>query len=314
MTSEATGGFRALAGTLRAGLSEQGLALLDRIASLEPKRKGARGFEDLGRPILAVFDEMSKLEPVSQRRDVARALIATLATSTMGRVRNSIVTPRVIERAEAWNVFLLEYLSKRAAKDYYWPNDYFVKDYRYVMGLTVPCGAQVVDLDDGVGPKTAFKLALHGPLRALAHWRGRWFRPHTDTRYLKLFNEAGWREYYVEVADLIKLHPNIRGIASTSWFFDPQLATVSPDLRYIHDIPMQHGGQIVRHGTSDFDIKSATAWSPTRHAQYKAGTYLPTCYSVLWERRELLAWAEMQSQIGGHEEALVPNTGISAIV
>lgn len=294
MTSEATEGFRALAGTLRAGLSEQSQALLDRIGSAEPKRTGARGFEDLGSPVLALFDEMSRIEPASERRDLARALIATLAVSSIERIAAGSVTPKVIERAQAWDVFLLEYLSKRAAKDYYWPNDYFVKDYRYVMGLTVPCGAQVVDLDDGVGPKTALKLASQGPLRALGHWRGRWFRPHTDTRDLKLFNEAGWREYYLEAADLIKLHPNIRGIASTSWFFDPALATVSPDLRYIHDIPMQNGGQIVGHGSSDFDVRSATAWSPTRHAQYKAGTYMPTCYSVLWERRALLDWAKRQ--------------------
>jgi hypothetical protein len=43
-------------------------------------------------------------------------------------------------------------------------------------------------------------------------------------------------------------------------------------------------------GTSDFDIASATARSPTRRKLYEAGKYVPISYTLLWPRERLLRW------------------------
>ena len=86
------------------------------------------------------------------------------------------------------------------------------RHYRFVTALSVPCGAQVTDLDDGIGPKTALLLARQlGIGAAIAGYRARWFRVHTESRYLDEFNEAGWTECYREVAALLKLHPQSAG-------------------------------------------------------------------------------------------------------
>ena len=123
-------------------------------------------------------------------------------------------------------------------------------------------------------------------------WRQPWFRPHTEGRYLNEFNDAGWQDCYREIARLLERHPQIRGMAATSWFYDPALGEISPRLDYLRRLPMDHGALLVRHGTTPFDIHSATATSASRRALHEAGNYDPVCCSILWDRRDLIAWAK----------------------
>ena len=80
-------------------------------------------------------------------------------------------------------------------------------------------------------------------------------------------------------------------MAGTSWFYDPQLETVSPRLSYLRARPIERGAFIVRSGTLPFDIQSATAKSENRRRLYEAGKYIPVAYTLLWPREKLLAWA-----------------------
>ena len=74
-------------------------------------------------------------------------------------------------------------------------------------------------------------------------------------------------------------------MAATSGFYDPQLSAISPRLAYLPDLPMQYGARRVAHGTTEFDIKSATATSPTRRELDDQGKYTPICHSILSEQR-----------------------------
>lgn len=277
---------------LRRALSRESAETLDRLIALQPRRRGARGFEDLGSAVVAALTRAAAIEPVGERRDVARALIAALAVDVVTRATAAGVTETIVERTRRWRERLLVFLRDEAPDDYAFPSDYFVKDYRFVTALTLPCGAQVVDLDDGIGPKTALLLSIQTPLGAFQAWRARWFRVHTEGRYLDEFDESGWERCYRDLAELFALHPKIAGMAATSWFYDPQLSTISPRLAYLRETPMGGGARLVRHGTSAFDIESATATSATRRSLYEAGRYQPVCCSILWARRDLIAWAE----------------------
>ncbi|QYU70256.1 hypothetical protein J4558_09120 [Leptolyngbya sp. 15MV] len=82
---------------------------------------------------------------------------------------------------------------------------------------------------------------------------------------------------------------------ATSWFYDPVVSEISPRLAYLRRVPMENGAVAVSHGTTQFDIDSATATSPTRRAMYEDGTYLPQCWSILWPRAAMLAWSRSEA-------------------
>jgi hypothetical protein len=266
-------------------------ALLDRTSAIEPCRAGCRGFENLGRSAVAALTEAASITNEHERRDFSRALIARLAQSTLKRADGMLLTPRILDLIRQALSRLADFLEKVESDDYSFPADHFCKDYRFVTLLTIPCGAQVVDLSDGIGPKTALKLAFQKPLAGVRAARSAWFRPHTESRYLDDFNDAGWQDCYRLLAGLLELYPAVRGMVATSWFYDPALSAISPRLTYLRKLPVDNGARLVMHGTTDFDVRSATSASPTRRALYEAGKYKPVCCSVLWDRRDLIAWA-----------------------
>lgn len=269
--------------------------LLGQLKASYPKSDGVRGFQDFGHDMVSLLSEAAEIKPLSDRINVSRALIAFFASDVVARTEAVGVTPRILERTKDWSKYLLKFLSDMVPEDYSFPNDYFIKDFRFVHALTVPCGAQIVDLKQNIGPKTALKSAQYGVGSALRAYRSCWFRVHTEGRYLDEFNDSGWQECYRELAKLLELHPNIRGMVATSWFYDPQLAEISPRLFYLQELPLQNGAKSIRHKTSDFDIQSATATSRTRRDLYESKKYMPVSYTLLWEREDMILWANNMS-------------------
>jgi hypothetical protein len=234
------------------------------------------------------------LPDLTERRNLSRALIACLGADVMGKIRKQPVTREVIERSEKWLARVLDFLEGDDQGDYWYPNDLFLKDYRFVTAITVPCGAQVVDLCDGIGPKTALKLARRHPRFLLRALLKPWFQIHTESRYLDEFSEVGWTAFYHAAVDLLYVNPSIEGIVGTSWFYDPVLKAVSPRLSYLLDCPLENGALLVKQGTTEFDIKSATATSSTRKKLYEEGKYLPKCHTLIWPREAMIRWRASQ--------------------
>ncbi len=283
--------FADLAQQLKAGLSAAEQALVD-AAIAAPVRTGpSYGFEDVGSAAVAALTALAGIADPLRRVTAARAVIASLAAGSVDRIRAQRVPDEVMERSVTWSDTLYAFLTGDVPADYHFPHDSFMKDYRFVTAMTVPCGAQVVDLAERMGPKTILKLATSAPLRAIRAATGPWFRPHTESRYLTEFNEDGWTHCYGLMAQLLERHPSVRGMVATSWFYDPKLAEISPRLNYLRDFPVDNGAVLVAHGTTPFDIESATSTSPTRRKLYEEGKFTPVCHSVLWFRDEMLAWA-----------------------
>jgi hypothetical protein len=287
--------FIALHDNLRRQLSSEAVARLEILLRMQPRYSGTRGFENLGAEVVNALNAVSKSTDPAERTIFSRALIAKLGSNAIERISSRNVTPRVVERAQEWHAELLKFLSNDQVCDYWFPNDYFLKDYRFVTGLTVPCGAQVVDLSDGIGPKTALKIGRQSMSLSIRAIKYPWFQIHTESRYLDEFNEAGWDRCYVEIANLLDLHPDIQGIVGTSWFYDPALESISPRLSYLRAYPMRNGAICVKQGTTAFDIKSATATSSTRQQLYEAGSYMPVCYTIVWPREKMLAYANKRN-------------------
>ena len=113
-------------------------------------------------------------------------------------------------------------------------DDFFAKDVRYALGLTVPCGALQFDLNGVVGPKLiARDLVATRSLRSTAGYLasrgwGRWYSNHIDLRAIKEFTPEGWTASFARIAELLALNPSVRGVAGVAWFYDPALVRVSP--------------------------------------------------------------------------------------
>lgn len=280
----------ALHSEIRAALPPAAKSLLDKLIKLNPCERGCRQFANLGSSVVAPLRAAAELPDPIDRRNLSRALNAHLSANIVEKLGERPVTKEVIERAILWQPRLLEFLERDDQDEYWYPNDLFLKDYRFSTAITVPCGAQVIDLSDGIGPKTALKLArqdLHLLTRALGK---PWFQIHTESRYLEEFNETGWIALYHTAVDLLVINPEIAGIVGTSWFYDPALREVSPRLFYLQDYPLKNGAYLVEQGTTDFDIESATLTSSTRRKMFLEGTYVPRCHTLIWPREAMINW------------------------
>jgi len=204
--------------------------------------------------------------------------------------------PSVIGFYPAFFARLATFVTEKATDRY--DEDYYAKDTRYALGVTVPCGALQIDLEGSVGPKLILRdaIATRSVRSALAYtvsggW-GRWYANHLDLRAMKEFSPQGWTASFARLAETLELNPRIRGIAGVSWFYDPKVADVSPQLAYILHTPMRHGAFLAHMGTDSHHIRNATVRSPIRKKAYEEGRYLPTCYLLAWPRRPLLEWAQ----------------------
>ena len=96
------------------------------------------------------------------------------------------------------------------------------------------------------------------------------FDYHTDSHDPDLmaeFNINGWRITFKRFAEILKIEEfkNVKGIYGVSWFYDPQLANISPRLNYLLDIPISNGAVLFKIGPSSEDgIRDALLKSPTR--------------------------------------------------
>jgi hypothetical protein len=192
-----------------------------------------------------------------------------------------------------------------------YPWDGFVKDARLVLGLSVPAGAQDVDVAFGSGAPALLGRLRRGSanlVRVAAAGEGSagavlllerplepWLQIHTDSRYLDDFDPAGWDHCYRRVADLLRRNPVYAGMVGQSWFYDPAVAGISPRLAYLQERPLQNGAVRVRLGAGPRDVERATATSETRRQLYAQGRYRPRCYAIYWPREALIAWADRVS-------------------
>ena len=119
---------------------------------------------------------------------------------------------------------------------------------------------------------------------------------HTVGRYLPRFTSEQMNQAYMNIADLLKIHSNICGIYRESWFLDPNLKDISPELSYLWEVPKQNGATLFCIGNPHKAANKAIVMSPLRKRLYEKGEYSPMNYAYVWPREELLRWANLNSK------------------
>lgn len=271
----------------------------DQIISHINKQKGkwsqTAKFSKAGESIVKIINAKFYNLTSANSDMIKRALIARLAVESLDLIKMMNLPKDILEMYSPAFDRLAKFLTNKNEK-YSLKDDYFYKDIRFVLGMTVPCGAQVVDLISKV-PVSSVILSIirSGKIKSLSqyinvHGNGVWFRIHTESRYLDEFSEAGWDQCYKRIAELLLWNENVSGMVGTSWFYDPQLIKISPRLGYLQSNPLERGAFLIRHGSGQNHIDYATKTSNTRKQLYEEGKYLPICHSLLWPRKKLINW------------------------
>jgi hypothetical protein len=170
----------------------------------------------------------------------------------------------------------------------------YVKDLGICSLRLVPAAARVLD------PLAAFPasflptLGAAGALRAAAYLAGcGGNRPfvgfHVHDLQRDYFSEAGWRECLHICGALLKAEPRLRGLLGGSWFYDPNVARISPHLAYLTRGPAAGGALLVRGRSTEETRSLATKASRQRAAAAESGDYTPEHWWLIWARRSFLA-------------------------
>ncbi len=138
----------------------------------------------------------------------------------------------------------------------------------------------------GAGP-------LLSGIHALARLGGRYplYEMHAYIRHYPEFNEPGWEAMYRRMAELMKADSEVRGLYGGTWFWDPGLATVSPNLAYLRRLPLNNGAIFARIPSTPDTFANALYKSGRRREMYEAGTYEPRQFIMVWPRQAFLKWA-----------------------
>lgn len=115
---------------------------------------------------------------------------------------------------------------------------------------------------------------------------------HTYSRFIPRSAPEEMEKAYLRLAVLLLRNPKIQGIHRSTWLLDPQLASISPHLAYLRQVPEQNGAEFFRRGTTPSDREKAVQLSPTRKKLTDEGLYSPVNYAYLWPRDRVISWAE----------------------
>ncbi len=174
-------------------------------------------------------------------------------------------------------------------------NDILLKDLSLCRQSMFPAGMRIIEPDSGFHRSLMFRGGLSQALRfakllVMTGGNNHWYQCHTHLSELEEFNAPGWERCGLRLAQMLQLHPEIRGVWMGSWFNDPEIANISPRLTYLRKMPEENGAVVF---FNEISINGgALQKSKARKNLYNEGKYLPKSYIVIWPRQPLLRWAE----------------------
>lgn len=177
-------------------------------------------------------------------------------------------------------------------------NDLFVKDLGICRLKLLPLGAELVDIWAGVPRSTLLNGGISQIIQAglfIARRVGG-FRPlyeyHWDRRLVRYFNEHEYDLCYMRLAELLELNPAVKGLFGASWWYDPKIEEIAPELLFLQRVPIENGARVFHVGSDPEATKDALIFSKKRKLLYEAGKFRPSRYMLVWARHDILNWAK----------------------
>jgi hypothetical protein len=264
-----------------------------------------RSFESQGRPSLygsvdaaqaAALERVRKASPAAGAAYLKLALVLEMLRMTS---EGSLLKyPESIrEQYEIHLGLIRQAIESRPDSYFRLDNDIYLKDLALCGGRMLPGGAQLFQTFGGVprsllwtdGARQAlsfafFLLKLKAPTPL--------FDMHTDPRRMADFTSAGWDRFYLRVVEVLRQQPEIRGLTGSSWWYDPAVPRLSPQLEFLRETPLRYGAKTFRYSADEGAKLSALLRSPERQQAFNSGRYVPTTYILIWTRKDMFRWAD----------------------
>lgn len=176
--------------------------------------------------------------------------------------------------------------------------DVFWKELAIARLHMFPVYSSVVEFYSGFGLRQGLSGNLFQSteflLFSFKYGRKPYYRTHLHTPLLDFFSAEGWIKSYLQIAEMLKRDESIRGLARTSWYFDPKIKMISPHLSYLQELPLKNGAHLFCVGADNSG--SALEKSKSRLTLYNKGDYAPMNYLLVWPRDALITWAEKHNR------------------
>ena len=209
-------------------------------------------------------------------------------------LKHEMLPDEIVHLYHEWFERVMEDFSKQPDDYYHQRNESLALDMKICSLRNVPVGGSRIIEIRCVGLRPFFSGGIKQFFCYLYFvlFKARGFSPyfseHIASRNLQHFNEHEMNLSYQRIAELMKLNPRIKGFYCRSWFLDPKLEDISPNLGYLRKVPLQNGARLFAAGSAQKDFRHALALSAKRRRLYKQGKYLPTGYAYVWPRKEFL--------------------------
>lgn len=237
--------------------------------------------------------EISEREGESAAADFLRLLIVRYVEQFDRRFQKSEIPPLLISEFERLFERMLTTIAD-ASFDADPDSHVFLKDLAISRLRLIPCVSHVVYRYSGIPRRT---LVMQPPRRlpeiVSFILRARGFRPflenHVHPAMLDQFNASGRARCYSLIAELLKAWPDSKGLMGASWYYDPELAHISPNLEYLYRVPLNAGALVLCIG-EEGEESGALARSKRRRELYRMNAYVPTTHLMIWARKDILRY------------------------
>jgi hypothetical protein len=179
--------------------------------------------------------------------------------------------------------------------------DAFAKELAICLYHLIPAGGQLID----PGERFPRGLLLRRPTRATLAAAGYLlcnaggFAPfamfHTSLFQRHWFTAAGWEFTFQCLPAVFRSFPGLKGLLAISWFYDPTLRDISPELNFVRDIPERWGAVFLHVGPEPGADSDALLLSRHRRELFEAGKYTPEKYLFVLSRKDVLAGAALSA-------------------
>lgn len=179
----------------------------------------------------------------------------------------------------------------------HYPTDRFAKDLSAATLRLLVCGGRKlcrVKPPIGLLKTHPWSMSLYALRHGLS---GAYLETHFDSNDANLrarFGEASWRQTLRSAALLMRDDPTLSGFVGHSWYYDPALKEIAPNLAHIGGIILDNGGAVFCTGPTADTTESALRGSTVRQGLAELGLYKPKRFKILWPRKAALRWLDQQ--------------------
>jgi hypothetical protein len=256
-----------------------------------------RGYCHVPSPVHKWCSEIEALGGTVVLENYHKTVLAYLITDFDNRIKGLRVPDSILDLVTITFQRILAQLWNAEYDFYLYSNELFCRDLALCRLKLLPCGSELVDVYSGIPRSILLRKDVQQAVHCIRFFlpKGSGFRPwyesHWDRRLIRSFTPQDYDQCYLRIAALLELNPAIKGMAGFSWWYDPALESISPNLTFLRKVPLDNGAQLFRAGTNTAAIRAAIHLSAERRRLYDSGKYLPTVYLLAWSRNDMLEWA-----------------------